>query len=100
MSARRAHRPERPTLQTLRPLKLPPSTANGLLAPADSPAAFADKVHSLLQRPAELARLGFGARVTAAQYRWPDVNRQLLGQYERLVAGDGRRPERALAVAV
>ena len=73
---------------------------NGLLAPADSPAAFADKVHSLLQRPAELARLGFGARVTAAQYRWPDVNRQLLGQYERLVAGDGRRPERALAVAV
>ena len=73
---------------------------NGLLAPADSPAGFADKVHSLLQRPAELARLGFGARVTAAQYRWPDVNRQLLGQYERLVASDGRRPERALAVAV
>jgi len=46
---------------------------NGRLAPADSPAAFADAIQSLLHRPAELARLGFGARVTAAQYRWPDV---------------------------
>ena len=75
-------------------------TANGRLAPADSPAAFADAIRSLLQRPAELARLGLGARVTAAQYRWPDVNRQLLEQYERLIAAGGRRAERALAVAV
>ena len=75
-------------------------TVNGRLAPADSPAAFADAIHSLLQRPAELSRLGFGARVTAAQYRWPDVNRRLLEQYERLIAAGGRRVERALAVAV
>ncbi|HEX9486010.1 MAG TPA: glycosyltransferase family 1 protein [Gemmatimonadales bacterium] len=75
-------------------------TSNGRLAPADSPAAFADAIHTLLQRPAELARLGLEARITAAQYRWPDVNRQLLEQYERLVAAGGRRAERALAVAV
>src|SRR5881296_1529299 len=73
---------------------------NGRLAPADSPAAFADAVRSLLHRPVDLARLGFGARVTAAQYRWPDVNRRLLEQYERLIAAGGRRVERALAVAV
>lgn len=73
---------------------------NGLLAAPDSPATFADKVHSLLQRPADLARLGVGARVTAAQYRWPDVNRRLLEQYERLATNGRRRPERALAVAV
>src|SRR5881296_2268312 len=52
---------------------------NGRLAPADSPAAFADAVRSLLHRPVDLARLGFGARVTAAQYRWPDVNRRASG---------------------
>ena len=75
-------------------------TSNGRLAPADSPAAFADAIHALLQRPAELARLGLEARITAAQYRWPDVNRQLLDQYEQLVAAGGRRAERALAVAV
>jgi len=75
-------------------------TWNGRLAPADSPAAFADAIQSLLQRPAELARLGVGARVTAAQYRWPDVNRQLLEQYEQLIAAGRGRAERALAVAV
>ena len=73
---------------------------NGRLAPADSPAAFADAIRSLLHRPVDLARLGFGARVTAAQYRWPDVNRRLLEQYERLIAAGGPRVERALAVAV
>jgi phosphatidylinositol alpha 1,6-mannosyltransferase len=72
---------------------------NGRLAPAGSPAAFADRIHSLLERPADLARLGVGARVTAAQYRWPDVNRQLLEHYQR-VLGAGRGAERALAVAV
>src|SRR5436309_553090 len=69
---------------SVRELVIPHS--NGCLAPVDSPATFADHVHSLLQRPAELARLASGARATAAQYRWPDVNRQLLERYERLIA--------------
>ena len=82
---------------SVRELVIPHS--NGRLAPVDSPATFADHVHSLLQRPAELARLASGARATAAQYRWPDVNRQLLERYERLIAG-GREAQRMLAVAV
>ena len=34
VSVARRHRPDRPTLSTLRPLKLPPSTSSGLVAPA------------------------------------------------------------------
>ena len=84
---------------SVRELVIPHS--NGRLAPVDSPATFADHVHSLLQRPAELARLASGARATAAQYRWPDVNRQLLERYEQLIAGGrGAGAERRLAVAV
>lgn len=72
---------------------------NGLLAPAHSPAAFADHVYSLMTSPGELARMGRAARMTAAQYRWPAIGQQLLDHYERLVTADGRRA-RALAVAV
>jgi glycosyltransferase involved in cell wall biosynthesis len=77
--------------------------ANGLLAPADQPAAFAEQVRLLLERPADRARMAAGALVTAATYRWPDVNRQLLEHYDRLVLQGARqpnRPNRPLAVAV
>ena len=78
---------------------------NGSLAPADSPAAFADAVQALVERPLERARLSAGAQATAAQYRWGDVNRQLLDHYHRLVGGRAaaRRPTPdpvPLAVAV
>lgn len=73
---------------------------NGLLAPADQPAAFAEHVRLLLERPADRARMAAGALVTAAGYRWPDVNRQLLEHYERIVLQGARQADRPLAVAV
>ena len=75
---------------------------NGLLAAPGSATAFAEKVHTLLERPADRARMGLGARITAAEHVWPDANRPLLEVYAQL-AGAGRRggdSERALAVAV
>jgi glycosyltransferase involved in cell wall biosynthesis len=74
--------------------------ANGLLAPADQPAAFAEHVGMLLERPADRARMAAGALVTAATYRWPDVNRQLLDHYARIVLQGARQADRPLAVAV
>ncbi len=73
---------------------------NGLLAPADQPAVFAEQVRMLLERPADRARMAAGALVTAAAYRWPDVNRQLLGHYERIILQGARQADRPLAVAV
>jgi glycosyltransferase involved in cell wall biosynthesis len=73
---------------------------NGLLAPADEPAAFAEHVRALLEHPADRARMGAGALVTAAAYRWPDVNRQLLDHYERIILQGARQADRSLAVAV
>jgi glycosyltransferase involved in cell wall biosynthesis len=73
---------------------------NGLLAPADQPAAFAEKVRMLLERPADRARMAAGALATAAAYRWPDVNRQLLDHYERVILQGARQADRPLAVAV
>jgi len=74
--------------------------ANGLLAPADQPATFAEQVRLLLERPADRARMAAGALVTAATYRWPDMNRQLLEHYDRIVLQGARQPNRPLAVAV
>lgn len=74
--------------------------ANGLLAPADQPAAFAEHVRLLLERPADRARMAAGALATVAAYRWPDVNRQLLEHYERVVRQGARQADRPLAVAV
>jgi glycosyltransferase involved in cell wall biosynthesis len=73
---------------------------NGLLAPADQPAAFAEHVRALLEHPADRARMAAGALVTAAAYRWPDVNRQLLDHYERIILQGARQTDRTLAVAV
>jgi glycosyltransferase involved in cell wall biosynthesis len=73
---------------------------NGLLAPADQPAAFAEKVRMLLERPADRARMAAGALATAAAYRWPDVNQQLLDHYERVILQGARQADRPLAVAV
>jgi phosphatidylinositol alpha 1,6-mannosyltransferase len=71
---------------------------NGLLASPSSPAAFADAVHSLMEEPQLAARMGIDAQFTATQYRWPEVGRQLLEHYERLL-GNGVRPQTALAAA-
>lgn len=73
---------------------------NGLLAPADQPAAFAEHVRMLLEHPAERTRMAAGALATAAEYRWSDVNRQLLDHYERIVLQGARQADRPLALAV
>src|SRR5258708_7591573 len=44
---------------------------NGLLAPADQPAAFAEHVRALIEHPADRARLGPGALVTAPPHPLP-----------------------------
>lgn len=75
------------------------SGVNGLLASAQSPSAFADAVHSILSEPQTIARMSANAQLTAAQYRWPEMARQLLDHYERIVLPDGRRSG-ALAAAV
>jgi phosphatidylinositol alpha 1,6-mannosyltransferase len=69
---------------------------NGLLASPSSPAAFAEAVHSLIEEPQLAARMGIDAQFTAAEYRWPEIGRQLLEHYERLL-GTGVRPQSALA---
>ena len=75
---------------------------NGLLAAPGSAAAFADKVHTLLERAPDRARMGLGARITAAEHGWPDANRPLVEIYAGLAGAGGRGggSERALAVAV
>jgi glycosyltransferase involved in cell wall biosynthesis len=75
---------------------------NGLLAAPGSAAAFADKVHTLLERAPDRSRMGLGARITAAEHGWPDANRPLLEIYAGLAGagGHGGGSERALAVAV
>ena len=71
---------------------------NGLLVPAAAPAAFADAIHGLLERPEERARLGTHGREFAAGYRWSDVNRQLFEYYAQVLAAE--RESAALAPAV
>jgi glycosyltransferase involved in cell wall biosynthesis len=63
---------------------------NGLLVSAHSPRAFADAIRSLLEEPRRALRMGIDAQFTAAQYRWPEVGRQLLDHYERLLASRHR----------
>lgn len=78
------------------------ANVNGLLAAPGSATAFADKIHTLLERPADRARMGLGARITAAEHGWPDANRPLLDAYAQLAGAGGRGgdSERALALAV
>ena len=75
---------------------------NGLLAAPGSAAAFADKIHTLLERAPDRARMGLGARITAAEQGWPEANRPLMEIYTGLVEAGGRGGgwERLLAVAV
>lgn len=61
------------------------SDYNGLVAEPDSAFAFACRVRDLLRDPARRSRLGTGALLTAASYRWPEVNRRLLAGYDELV---------------
>jgi glycosyltransferase involved in cell wall biosynthesis len=63
---------------------------NGLLAEPDSADDFARQVHELLERPAEVWRLGRGAERTASQYRWAAVNGRLLESYRRVIAASPR----------
>jgi phosphatidylinositol alpha 1,6-mannosyltransferase len=71
---------------------------NGLLAPPSVPEAFAAAVQSLIDEPSSSKRMGIDAQFTAAHYRWPEIGRQLLEHYERLL-GTGVRPQSALAAA-
>lgn len=73
---------------------------NGLLAPADSPMAFADAAYSLLADRRILSRMSIDAQLTAAQYRWPEVGRQLLEHYERLLTARRLGGADALLAAV
>ena len=72
---------------------------NGLLVPPGAPLEFADAIGSLLRRPEEAARLGAHGRQTAARYRWSDINRQLLGYYEQVLAAAPHRAALGAAVA-
>jgi glycosyltransferase involved in cell wall biosynthesis len=59
---------------------------NGVLADAASPADLAAAIHTLLERPSQITRLGCQAVQTAARYQWPAVNRRLLDGYRRVLA--------------
>ncbi|MFM7185963.1 MAG: glycosyltransferase family 4 protein [Planctomycetota bacterium] len=58
---------------------------NGLLVPADSPAAIAGAVRRLVGDPAALAALCAGARQTAVRYAWEAVADRYLELYHEVV---------------
>jgi glycosyltransferase involved in cell wall biosynthesis len=60
---------------------------NGLLVPPRSSTDLANAIESILRNRQFAARLGAGALETAAQYRWPAVNKRLLASYERALSG-------------
>jgi glycosyltransferase involved in cell wall biosynthesis len=68
----------------------------GILVPRDHPAALAQAIASLLERPAERARLGnLGRRGIAQAYSWPAVAAATAAVYvETLAAARGRPASR------
>lgn len=65
---------------------------NGLVAPANDPAALADRVETLLRNPTARERMGRVAVARAADLDWEAVNGGLIDSYRRIVSGTGTPP--------
>jgi phosphatidylinositol alpha 1,6-mannosyltransferase len=66
---------------------------NGYVAPANDPAAFADRLQPLLEDSALREAMGRRARASAASRDWEEINGALLNSYRRVVeARTERRP--------
>ena len=63
----------------------------GLIARANDPADFADRVQSLLTDPEAGRRMGCRGREAAAEHDWSAINGRLLESYRRVVADYGAR---------
>jgi glycosyltransferase involved in cell wall biosynthesis len=66
----------------------------GMIARANDPADFADKVQALLDDPAARRRMGCRARETAAEHDWNAINGRLLESYRRVVERGPRAARR------
>jgi len=64
---------------------------NGVLVPPRDEQAIADAVIALLRDPQRRARLAEAGRRTADSYAWPQVTRQVVEMYERLLRAPGAR---------
>lgn len=75
---------------------------NGVLVPPRDEQAIADAVIALLHDPPRRARLADAGRCTAERYAWPQVTRQVVDMYERLLAAPGAhepaRQERSMRI--
>ena len=65
---------------------------NGRLAPIDDDAAIAEHVLALVRQPEEVLRLSRAGADEARKYRWPQVARQWLALYARVVREHGAQP--------
>ena len=58
---------------------------DGFIAEPNNPTDFADKIEFLLNSENELIKMGYQAQITAKNYRWDYINRNLLKSYENLI---------------